>query len=88
MNTFRLTVSTPDGNKFSGIAAALFVRGTEGDLAVLANHAPLVTAVKECVCRIVPEDGDEIEADIKGGILNVSEGGETILLTTSFDIKD
>jgi len=49
MNTFKLTVSTPDGNAFSGYAQALFVRGSEGDLAVLANHAPLVTSVKECV---------------------------------------
>ena len=84
MNTFKLTVSTPDGNSFEGPAEALFVRGTEGDLAVLADHAPLVTAVKDCVCRIIPEDGDEISAEIKGGLLNVSEGGDTILLTTSF----
>ncbi len=84
MNSFKLTVSTPDGNAYEGGAEALFVRGTEGDLAVLANHAPLVTAVKECICRILPEDGDEISAEIKGGLLTVSDGGDTILLTTTF----
>ena len=84
MNTFKLTVSTPAGNRFGGEAQALFVRGTEGDLAVLADHAPLVTAVKDCACRIVDGDGDEISADIKGGLLNVAEGGDTILMTTSF----
>ena len=84
MNTFKLTVSTPDGNKYQGSAEALFVRGTEGDLAILASHAPFVTAVKECVCRIITEDGEEIEADIKPGLLSVSDGGDTILLTTSF----
>jgi len=84
MNTFKLTVSTPDGNAFSGYAQALFVRGSEGDLAVLANHAPLVTSVKECVCRIITKDGDEIEAAIKGGLLSVTDGGDTILLTTAF----
>ena len=87
MNTFMLTVSTPDGNRFEGRAQALFVRGTEGDLAVLADHAPLVTAVKECVCRILPENGDELSADIRGGLLSVAEGGNTILMTTSFEIE-
>ena len=87
MNTFKLTVSTPDGNSFDGSAAALFVRGSEGDLAVLASHAPFVTSVKECECRILTEDGDEIKAEIKGGILSVSEGGETTLLTTSFKME-
>jgi len=86
MNTFKLTVSTPDGDRFKGEAEALFVRGSEGDLAVLADHAPLVTAVKECRCRIITED-DETEADIKGGLLSVSAGGNTVLLTTSFEIK-
>ena len=88
MNTFKLTVSTPDGKRFEGDAVALLVRGTEGDLAVLASHAPFVTAVKECVCRIYTEDEKEICADINGGLLSVSEGGDTILLTTSFQIKE
>lgn len=87
MNTFELKVSTPDGNKFEGEAQALFVRGSEGDLAVLANHAPFVTSVKNCVCRIIGGDGNEITADIKGGLLSVFEGGNTVLLTTKYLIK-
>ena len=84
MNTFKLTVSTPDGDKFRGEAQALFVRGAEGDLAVLADHAPLVTAVKECRCRILKDDDEEISADIRDGLLSVSEDGETVLMTMSF----
>ena len=87
MNTFKLTVSTPDGTRFEGQAQALFLRGTEGDLAVLADHAPLLTAVKECVCRILSEDGGEISSDISGGLLSVSDGGDTILMTTTFEVK-
>ena len=88
MSTFNLTVSTPDGNRFSGDAQALFVRGSEGDLAVLANHAPLVTPVKECECKILTDEGDEIKADIIGGLLSVADGGDTILLTMSFKTKE
>jgi len=88
MNTFDLVVSTPDGNVFEGKAEALFVRGTEGDLAVLADHAPLLTAVQDCTCRILTEASDEITAQILGGLLSVTEGGATILLTTSFVTND
>ena len=87
MNTFRLIVSTPDGASFEGSAEALFVRGSEGDLAILAGHIPFVTGVKEGVCRIKPEDGAEISAEIKGGLLSVSEGGSAVLLTSSFAKK-
>ena len=31
MNTFTLTVATPDGNRFQGEVIGLFVRGAEGD---------------------------------------------------------
>lgn len=87
MNTFELTVSTPDGNMFEGEAQALFVRGSEGDLAVLASHAPFVTSVKDCVCRIINDEGEEISAEIKGGLLSVTDGGKTILLTTAYNKK-
>ncbi len=88
MNTFKLTVTTPDGNFYNGSAEALFVRGTEGDLAILANHTPFVTALKPCVCRIVPEEGDDIKAEISGGLLSVAEGGDSILLTTGFILSE
>ena len=47
MNTFGLTISSPDGNIFQGEAVKLSVRGIEGDLAVMAGHIPFITAVKD-----------------------------------------
>ena len=74
MNTFQLTVATPDGSQFSGEAEALFVRGTEGDLAVLAGHIPFVTALKAGECRVyIGENGETIRrAQYTGGMLTVS----------------
>ena len=46
MNTFRLTIATPDGAAFDGEADMLSVRGVMGDLAIMAGHAPFVTAVR------------------------------------------
>ena len=37
MKTFPLTISSPDGDLFRGEAEMLILRGTEGDLAVMAG---------------------------------------------------
>ena len=82
MNTFTLTVATPDGNRFSGEAAGLFVRGAEGDLAVLAGHTPFITAVQPGVCRIELPDDTDRTARVDGGLLTVSADRVTLLSGT------
>ena len=85
MKTFNLKVTSPDGDSFSGDAIMLVVRGVEGELAVMADHVPFVTAVKACTVKIETEDED-IYADIGGGMLSVSKT-ETLLLSSSFTRK-
>ena len=79
MNTFTLTIATPDGNRFVGEAIGLFVRGAEGDLAILAGHVPFVTSVKAGQCRIHLPDDDERSATVDGGLLTVSSAAVTLL---------
>ena len=79
MKTFPLTVSTPDGNLFQGQIDALFLRGAEGDLAVLAGHIPFVTTVQRGECRIDMPDGSERRGKTDGGILSVTADGTTLL---------
>ena len=87
MNTFHLTVATPDGHCFNGEVASLFLRGAAGDLAILAGHVPFVTAVQPGVCRITLPDGSEKPAHIDGGLLTVAPEGTT-LLSGSFRFED
>ena len=82
MNTFTLTVATPDGNRFCDEAVGLFVRGTEGDLAVLAGHTPFITAVQAGECRIELPDDTERTAQVDGGLLTVSPERVTLLSGT------
>ncbi len=84
MKNYHLIISTPEGNVFDGDAAMLTVRGSEGDLAVLAGHIPFITAVKECEGSIVFADNTEKAVKIGGGILTVSEN-VTTLLTSNFE---
>lgn len=79
MNTFNLTIATPDGNRFQGEVEGLFVRGAEGDLAILARHMPFITSVMAGKCRIHLPDGDEKSATVDGGLLTVSDKAVTLL---------
>ena len=79
MNTYNLTIATPDGSKFQGEAIGLFLRGAEGDLAILAGHMPFITAVQAGKCRIHLPDDDEKSATLDGGLLTVSDKAVTLL---------
>lgn len=83
MNTYKLIISTPDGSVFDDNAEVLVVRGTEGELAVMAGHIQFITAVKPGKCKIVLSEGDEKFATIGGGILTV-QNDKTTLLCSDF----
>lgn len=87
MNTFPLNIASPDGSRFKGEVINLSVRGTEGELAILAGHVPFVTAVKECDCKVILADGTERLAHTGGGLLTVGKE-ETIFLSSSFSWKN
>ena len=84
MNTFRLTVSSPNGHLFHGDAVMLTLRGMEGDLAIMAGHVPFVTVVSPCNCKIELEDGTEKIGHTDGGILSVSSNTATLLSGSFF----
>ena len=79
MNSFRLIVSSPDGNLFEGEAVMLTLRGIEGELAILAGHIPFVTTVAPCDCKIELEDETERIGHTDGGLLTVSADAVTLL---------
>lgn len=86
MNTFKLTVSSPDGHIFSGECEKFDVRGTEGELAVMAGHIPFVTSVVKCECNLHLPDGLRT-ATTDGGLLVVANDGVTFV-SGSFRFKD
>ncbi len=87
MNSFSLKISTPEGDLFCGEATKLCVRGTEGELAVMAGHIPFVTAIKPCDCKVELPEGDVRMGRADGGLLTVSGKG-AVLLTGGFTWKD
>ncbi len=79
MNTFRLTVASPDGNKFCGDIVKLDVRGTEGELAIMAGHIPFTTSVVKSPCTLWLDEGTKKSATTDGGLLTVGTDSVTLL---------
>ena len=79
MKTFKIVISTPEGDLFKGEAVKVSLRGTEGELAILANHIPFVTSVKPCTCRVELEDGEEKRINVERGLLSVTADGVTLM---------
>ena len=86
MNPFSLIISSPDGDLYRGEVLSISLRGVEGELAILAGHAPFVTAVKPC--KVVVELENETKTGMTdGGILTVSKESTTFLSGT-FDWQE
>ncbi len=88
MKTYPLLISSPDGDLFRGEVQMLIVRGTEGDLAVLAGHVPFVTGIAHGACVLVDAEGTRKEGVMEDGILTVDRDRVTVLTSgLAFDQK-
>ena len=79
MKTFRFVISTPDGNLYEGDIVKISLRGTEGDLAIMANHIPFITSVRPCKCHVEFDDGSVTFLDVERGLLSVTPDGVTLM---------
>jgi F-type H+-transporting ATPase subunit epsilon len=77
-NAFEVFIVTPEREVWTGRATILVARGTEGDLAIMAGHAPLLTELQIGPMFVTTESGERIAVAVDGGFLHcVSEGSET-----------
>lgn len=89
MKAFHLEIVTPQGAVYNGNAVQLSVNAIDGSLSVLADHIPMVTALKSGDCRVYVEGAEDApkEASCSGGILSV-EKNSVRLLCTFFRFKE
>ena len=56
--TFSVSLVTPDGAAFEGEAVMLIVPGADGEIGVLARHAPLIATLKAGSTRVHLGNGE------------------------------
>jgi F-type H+-transporting ATPase subunit epsilon len=88
---FEAFLVTPEREVWSGQATMVVARGTEGEVGILAGHAPMLIQLGIGPLFIDPAAGDRIAAAIDGGFLHVvTSGGETRVdvLAEHAELKD
>ena len=83
MNSFHLTIATPEGGRFDAQAERLTVRTTDGEVTILARHINYVAALGMGQATVVT-DGTERRAAAIGGMLAVTNG-EVRLIASTFE---
>lgn len=73
MSVFHLRIVTADGEFFNGEAQRVLVRTIDGDVSILANHIPYLTALGMGECRVTGADGETRRAACIGGMLSVRD---------------
>ena len=68
-----------DRTVWSGEAAEVIARTADGDIGVLAGHAPLLSLLVPGVVVITPEQGEIVRAVVADGFISVAEDRVSIL---------
>jgi F-type H+-transporting ATPase subunit epsilon len=84
MATFSFELVSPERVLFSGEATQVVVPASEGEITVLANHAPFMSALRAGVVTI---DGGK-RLFVRGGFADVSASGLTLLAERAVAVED
>ena len=78
-NPFRVEIVSVESRIWAGEADMVVARTTEGELAVLAGHAPLLGQLKEPSRVRIRNADEELSWDVTGGFVSITEDGVTVL---------
>ncbi len=87
--SFSVSLVTPDGAAFEGEAKMIIVPGADGEIGVLARHAPLIATLKAGTTRVhVGESTDELHEFATGpGFFKVEQDRAIALVDDAVDVK-
>jgi F-type H+-transporting ATPase subunit epsilon len=87
--SFDLSLVTPDGPVFEGEVEMLIVPGAEGEIGILARHAPLVAMLKAGSTRIHLRRETEVREFATGpGFFKVEQDRALALVDDAVDTKE
>ena len=86
MPKIKISVVTPKGETFFGVADTLIATGSLGELGIVHGHSPLITILVPGPLKII--DGEkERDYYISGGILEVNKNQVTVLADLSIQAE-
>ncbi len=89
LHTIEVSLVTPDGSAFEGEAEMLIVPGADGEIGVLARHAPLVAMLKAGSTRVHVRRGQEVREFATGpGFFKVEQDRALALVDDAVDVDE
>jgi F-type H+-transporting ATPase subunit epsilon len=79
MATFNFELVSPERTLFSGPVDAVILPATDGDMTVLAGHAPTMATLKTGFLVVTTTVGNGRRILVRGGFADVSPNGLTVL---------
>ena len=87
-DAFKFELVSPERLLVSGEVEQVLVPGSEGDMTVLAHHAPLLTTLRPGLLDIGMPGGERQRYFIRGGFAEVGPKGLTVLAETAIDLRE
>lgn len=80
MKLLDLTISRVDMSLFEGEVVSVTLPGVDGEMTVMADHAPIISPLKAGMITVKKESGEEETFSITAGTLEMSENQATVLV--------
>jgi len=87
MATFHFELVSPERILFSGPVDQVDLPGSEGNLGVLAGHAPLIAMLRPGVLTVTA-GGEKTEIVVLGGLAEANPAGLTVLADVAHSMED
>lgn len=79
-NLLQLNIARVDEQIFAGAVQLVTVPGTEGEMTLMANHEPIISALKAGTISYTTADGTKTSLEIATGTLELHDNSATILI--------
>jgi F-type H+-transporting ATPase subunit epsilon len=85
---FKFELVSPERLLVSGEVEQVLVPGAEGDMTILARHAPVLTTLRPGLLDIGHTSGEHQRFFIRGGFAEVNPAGLIVLAETAIDLDE
>ena len=87
-DSFNFELVSPERLLVSGSVSSVVIPATEGEMTVMANHAPTMTTIKPGVVTVTFADGKKDRYVVFGGFADIIPTGCTLLAESAVHVDD
>ena len=78
-DSFTFELVSPEKLLLSGDAEIVTIPGSEGDMGILSDHAPVMTSLRPGMIGVKLADGTESAYFVRGGFADITQSSVTVL---------